>query len=74
MTTLEAIGVLLAIVQFPKFFKKPGSGCQTDKSGMVWDLLNTKAKEELALRSQHLMVYAYLVYRLVADHQARMQD
>jgi hypothetical protein len=41
---------------------------------MVLDLLNTKAKEELALQSQHLLVYAYLVYRLLADHQARMQD
>ena len=66
--------MLLAIVQFLKFSKKPESGCQIDKSGMVLDLLNTKAKEELALQSQHLLVYAYLVYRLLADHQARMQD
>jgi hypothetical protein len=29
---------------------------------------------ELALRLKHLMVYTYLVYRLLAEHQARMQD
>ena len=41
---------------------------------MVWDLLNTKAKEKLVLGSQHLMVYAYQEYMLKAKHQAHMPD
>jgi hypothetical protein len=76
-TTLEAIGVLLAIVQFPEFFKNRHVVVKIDNLGVVWGLLNMKAKEDncasVIIRAI-LLVCAYLECRLHAEHQPRMSD
>jgi hypothetical protein len=76
-TTLEAIGVLLAIVQFPEFFKNRHVVVRIDNLGVVWGLLNMKAKEDdsasIIIRAI-LLICAYLECRLHAEHQPRMSD
>jgi hypothetical protein len=75
--TLEAVGVLLAIVQFPEFFKNCHVVVKIDNLGVVWGLLNMKAKEDncasIIIRAI-LLVCAYLECRLHAEHQPLMSD
>ncbi|MFN9902718.1 MAG: hypothetical protein ACK55Z_28845, partial [bacterium] len=45
-TTLEALGLLFAILQFPEFFKNQHVVVKIDNLGVVWGMLNQKAKED----------------------------
>jgi hypothetical protein len=76
-TTLEALGLLFAILQFPEFFKNQHVVVKIDNLGVVWGMLNQKAKEDTAasvlIRSVSL-VCAYLECVLHVEHQPRMSD
>ncbi len=76
-TTLEALGLLFAVLQFPEFFKNQHVVVKIDNLGVVWGMLNQKAKEDTVasvLIRAVLLVCAYLECVLHVEHQPRMSD
>ncbi len=76
-TTLEALGLLLAILQFPEFFENQHVAVKIDNLGVVWGIMNQKAKEDTAasvLIRAVLLICAYLECSLHVEHQPRMSD
>jgi hypothetical protein len=76
-TTLEALGLLFAIVQFPEFFKNQNVVVKIDNLGVVWGMLNQKAKEDkvasVIIRTI-LLLCAYLECILHVEHRPRVSD
>ena len=76
-TTLEAIGLLMPMILNPSFFRNQHVVVRIDNLGVVWGVLNKKAKEDstaTVIIRCILLLSAYLECKLHVEHQPRVSD
>jgi hypothetical protein len=76
-TCLEALGMIIPLLTHPQYFRNQNVVVKIDNLGVVWGMMNMKAKEDkcasVIIRATYL-ICAHLECQLHVEHQPRKTD